>query len=87
MEYALWYVFPQVSLSSLLNIISHGGGFFEVMSIVMGFAGIASPAAGGAADRSPRRRAKPTPAERFAAAYDLTGREPEVLEQVIAGRT
>lgn len=87
-EYALWYVFPQVSLSSLLNIISQRRFFLEVMSIVMAFAGIAyTGRRQELLTAAPGAGVKPTPAERFAAAYDLTGREREILEQVIAGRT
>ena len=60
----------------------------EVMSIVMAFAGIAyTGRRQELLTAAPGAGVKPTPAERFAAAYDLTGREREILEQVIAGRT
>lgn len=89
LEYAMWYVVPQLSLSSLLDLVSQRRLFLEIMSIVMGFAGLAytnrrqelpeQPA--------PAAPARPTAAERFCSAYELTGREREVLELVLEGCT
>ncbi|WP_418667592.1 helix-turn-helix transcriptional regulator [Allofournierella sp.] len=87
-EYALWYVFPQLSLSSLLNVISQRRLFLELMSIVMAFAGLAYTGRRQALlAAAPAEGAKAAPGQRFAAAYDLTGREREVLELVIEGRS
>lgn len=87
-EYAMWYVFPSLSLSSLLNLVSQRRLFLEIMSVVMGLAGLPYASRRQKLLEQPAlQAAEPSAPERFAAAYELTGREREVLELVIAGRT